>query len=360
MPSLNSLFEMFLRERTYIRNVSPKTRIWYESAWKSFTATQRPMFADDAISTACPIAREHLTAFVVRLRERGLRTVTVNTWLRALNAFCRWLHEEGHSRERVSVRPLCVEKRFVKTLDDAALRAILSHRPRDYAHRVQTLAAAILDTGCRIDELLSARCSAIDLDNLLLTVVGKGDKQRIVPFSFELRKRLVRFAQVRDKRGILSEWMFSARNGGRWHQRNALRSYYLLPGRIGIPKSGFHRLRHTFATQYLRHGDEPYSQGRQFIQEHDQVPKVAPETIQPPDNQRVELPAFRSLHQSIQSGARFTRPTDSTVHELDGLPASRLAVPAEFSKLVLGLLIKGAHARVDCCPHRATSPALKI
>jgi hypothetical protein len=35
----------------------------------------------------------------------------------------------------------------------------------------------------------------------------------------------------------------------RWEQRNALRSYYCLLKRLGLPRSGFHRLRHTFATQ---------------------------------------------------------------------------------------------------------------
>jgi hypothetical protein len=36
MPTLGSLFEQFLRERTYPKNVSPKTRVWYETAWKTF------------------------------------------------------------------------------------------------------------------------------------------------------------------------------------------------------------------------------------------------------------------------------------------------------------------------------------
>jgi hypothetical protein len=36
MPTLGSLFEQFLRERTYLKNVSPKTRVWYETAWKTF------------------------------------------------------------------------------------------------------------------------------------------------------------------------------------------------------------------------------------------------------------------------------------------------------------------------------------
>ena len=55
--------------------------------------------------------------------------MSVNTWLRALNAYCCWLHEEGVLRERVQLQPLRVEKRFVKTLDDAALRALLSFKP---------------------------------------------------------------------------------------------------------------------------------------------------------------------------------------------------------------------------------------
>ena len=47
---------------------------------------------------ATPITRADLSAFVVALRDRDVRPVSVNTWLRALNAFCRWLHEEGLAR----------------------------------------------------------------------------------------------------------------------------------------------------------------------------------------------------------------------------------------------------------------------
>ena len=71
----------------------------------------------------------------------------------------------------------------------------------------------MIDTGCRIDEVLSAKVRDFDLDNTLLTVIGKSDKQRIVPFSFELRKRLVRFGLVKSQQDVPGEWMFSARDG---------------------------------------------------------------------------------------------------------------------------------------------------
>jgi hypothetical protein len=116
--------------------------------------------------------------------------------------------------------------------------------------------ATILDTGCRIDELLDAKVNAFDLQNLLITVRGKGDKERKVPFSFELRKTLFCFLQRRESANITSPLMFCSLSGVKWNQRNALRAYYALLAHLGVAKSGFHRLRHTFATEYLRAGGD--------------------------------------------------------------------------------------------------------
>ena len=60
-----------------------------------------------SIITVDPVAplpsKATLQEFVVRLRERGIRPLTCNTYIGAMNAFYRWLHEEGHARERVKV-----------------------------------------------------------------------------------------------------------------------------------------------------------------------------------------------------------------------------------------------------------------
>jgi integrase/recombinase XerD len=54
--------------------------------------------------------------------------------------------------------------------------------------RLHALVCPTLDTGVRIDEALTLRLANVDYENLLLTVFGKGRKERRVPFSFELRK----------------------------------------------------------------------------------------------------------------------------------------------------------------------------
>ena len=127
----------------------------------------------------------------------------------------------------MKLAPQRLEKRIIRTHDDAALRTVLSYRPKTFAHwRIHALVVTILDTGCRIDELLTARVRDFDFDNLLLTVLGKGRKERRVPTSIELRKVAMGSVRSRDGEEIESELMFPTRECGLWHQRNALRSYY--------------------------------------------------------------------------------------------------------------------------------------
>lgn len=53
------------------------------------------------------------------------------------------------------------------------------------------------DTGCRVKEVLGLRFSDLDLDAMVLGVLGKGRRERLVPFSPELRRVLFRWVQRR-------------------------------------------------------------------------------------------------------------------------------------------------------------------
>src|SRR5690349_17184729 len=81
-----SLFKQFLDERRYLKNVTPDTIEWYETAFKAF---QRALNEDAPV-----ITKASLQNFVVKMRQRNVKAVSVNTYIKALNAFCRWLHDE--------------------------------------------------------------------------------------------------------------------------------------------------------------------------------------------------------------------------------------------------------------------------
>ena len=247
---LATLITQFLKERTYLQNVSERTLVWYRVAFKNYQAV---IPADAAVLPT----KATLQQFVVALRERGIRPVTCNTYVGAMNAFCAWLHQEGHARERVKLQKLRVERRLLTLLDDAQMRAMIGYKPKTFRQaRVHLAAPLILDTGLRISEALHVRDSDADCDNLILKVLGKGQKERLVPFSPELRRRLYRYQQLRAKQGIRSEFLFAGFEGTRWEKRNSTTSLYLLQDKLGLPRFGWHRLRHTFATNYLRHGGD--------------------------------------------------------------------------------------------------------
>jgi integrase/recombinase XerD len=101
----------------------------------------------------------------------------------------------------------------------------------------------------RIDEALGLQTSKIDFENMLITVAGKGSKERVVPMSFELRKVLLKFGKMHN-----SIWFFPTRAGARIKYHNTLRRFKCLCKTLGITgvRCSFHTLRHTFAYKYAQ------------------------------------------------------------------------------------------------------------
>lgn len=245
-----TLFDQFLKERLYLKNVTPRTLVWYRVAFNSYRAT--------LAAAAPPLpTRASLQQFLMQLRDRGIRPVTCNTYLAAMNAFCAWLDEGRYLTERVKLNKLKVERRVLELLTEPQMRALIGFKPKTFREaRLHLAVSLVLDTGLRVSEALGLRLADIDADNLILKVFGKGQKERLVPFSPELRKRFYRFGQLRAKKNIRSEFVFAGFDDAKLEKRNATTSLHLVQRKLGLPRFGWHRLRHTFATNYLRHGGD--------------------------------------------------------------------------------------------------------
>jgi integrase/recombinase XerD len=100
-----------------------------------------------------------------------------------MNGFCRWLHVDGHATKLVKLQKVRVEKRVLDVLDDTQMWVLIGDKPKTCREaRLHAAILLIMDTGLRISEALGLRDGDIDMNNLVLKVFGKGQKERLVPF----------------------------------------------------------------------------------------------------------------------------------------------------------------------------------
>jgi site-specific recombinase XerD len=231
--------EQFTQERKYLKNVTPRTLTWYRHSFKAF---------ERAIGNKAEIVGR-----ISEMRERGINPISVNTYLRCINAYLRWLHTE-HGQPLIKIPRLKEEQTVLATLTPEHVKRLLQFSPRGRnLKRAHTLTLLLLDTGLRFAEALGLTWDRVDLDNLVLKVLGKGGKHRVVPISLECRKVLYRWRQQQQRVGDL---VFPTRSGIQSSQGNVGRDVRLLGQRVGITGVRFspHTFRHTFAVSYLRAG----------------------------------------------------------------------------------------------------------
>jgi integrase/recombinase XerD len=244
---MDALFELFLREKRYVKNVSEHTLEFYRYAYKALKGNLGPVALAD-------LGKPHLINFVATMRERGLSANTSDAYIRGINPFLTWLFENGHTTQHLKIPRIKIEQRVMRSLTETQLRAIVSYKPQDdVERRVHSLVLLLLDTGLRIEEALTIERSKVDFDNLLISVIGKGNKERVVPFSYELRKVL-----YRELKKHKFELVFCNRYGGRLLYDNMRRDFNKLMTKLGIKTdSAFHSIRRTFATNYVKQGGNP-------------------------------------------------------------------------------------------------------
>lgn len=255
---LPQLFEQYIQYGVYLRGWSPKTVAIYRRALANFqTAVGDTPIAD--------VTKGRLETWVAWMRNQKRSATYINIHIRALNAFLHWAHDEEHVPKRLFLKQVPNPQKLVHPISDKEVSQILALRPSfRNAFRTWALIHLLLDTGCRIDEVLSLKLANVDLENLLVTVRGKGNKIRRVPLSTECRKVLFRYRQTVLKKGTVSEFFFCSRYGSALTYRNTYRDIKNLCQKAGVEGEHVHphAFRHKFAVSYIRNGGDIYRLSR--------------------------------------------------------------------------------------------------
>jgi integrase/recombinase XerD len=177
-----------------------------------------------------------------------------------MNCYSHWTNSGPDSKcgsgcSHPKVPLLKVPQLVLPTFTEQQIKLLIAWKPKGkYQKRLRVVILFLLDTGCRITEALTLRVRDLDMENLLVTLDGKGRKQRVVPFSFELRKAMCRY--IAEGKKTLDSLLFANRSGTKLGRRNVLRNVKSLCRQLGFnpPARTLHAFRHTFAVNYLRRG----------------------------------------------------------------------------------------------------------
>lgn len=217
-------------------------------------------------SSPLTASREEVTAFLASLEAQGLAASSSARKLSALRQFHRFLCTDGlrgddPTRILASPKPrrplpnvLSIEEvdRLLR-LAEAEVGLDQSDAKRAAAFRLYVLLELLYATGMRVSELVSLKRSAVMRDAGFLTVIGKGNKERVVPVNERARDAVRAYLATLEP----GPWLFPAGGEDGYLSRQVFaRDLKGLAARAGIAPARVapHVLRHAFASHLLAGG----------------------------------------------------------------------------------------------------------
>ena len=199
------------------------------------------------------ITRRDVEAFIEREQDRGIKITTIRTRLVSVQAFLRYLLEEGIvSAELFSRRiRLQLPERLPRAMDPDDLRKLLSVI-EDIRDRAMIL--VLLRTGLRIGELLNTKMADVHLQERRIEIY-EGEKNRLGRVVYLSDDAVLALRRWLKKRNPGEEYLIYTRTETMSYStaRTIFRRYLV---QAGLADKGYslHTLRHTFATELLNAG----------------------------------------------------------------------------------------------------------
>lgn len=203
-----------------------------------------------------------LLAFIAHRVENGAKPRSTARQLSSFRRFFRYIMREGlrDNDPTTDIEMPRIGRSLPKTLSEDEVEALLNAPNTDepLGHRDRAMLELLYATGLRVSELINLKQSQINFNQGVLRIVGKGDRERLIPLGEEAQRWLKNFIDGPRMEILLerqTEYLFPTRRGDRmtrqafWH----IIKRYAEKGGIR-KKMSPHSLRHAFATHLLNRG----------------------------------------------------------------------------------------------------------
>ncbi|HIA07104.1 MAG TPA: integrase [Flavobacteriales bacterium] len=197
-----------------------------------------------------------IRSWIVDMIDAGITTRSVNRKITTLKSYYKFLLREGIVKKNpmLKILPPKTSKKLPVFVEKSSMDELLDTVDFDEGgkgRRDKLIILLLYSTGIRLSELINLKVSDIDFNKGTLKILGKGNKERILPFSDNLKNEI---KQYLDEVCPI-EWLFLTDKGKKLYAKLVYRLVNSYLRKVTtISKKSPHVLRHTFATHMLNNG----------------------------------------------------------------------------------------------------------
>ena len=244
--------------RSFERHLRAENRSEHTIASYVDSLCQAEAFLAGLGRTLVDARREDLEAFLGELLQRRAPE-TVATRYRRLRVLYRWLEEEDEitANPMAKMKPPIIHEQPVPVVPEDGLRRLLATcaGKRFEDRRDTALILLLVDVGPRRAELMGLTVADVDFDLDVLLVLGKGRRERALPFGRKSAVVLDRYLRVRVRpKDAGLPWLWLGRKGRLTEWGLVMMLRRRRGAQAGVPGLYPHQLRHTFAHEWLALG----------------------------------------------------------------------------------------------------------
>ena len=247
----------FLSYLNLQKRFSPLTTKNYAIDLKQFFNFLNQEVYDSRLSE---ISYQHVRSFIASLIDKKKSTVSVNRKISCLKSFFKYALKNNliSNNPMQKIQGPKTPKRLPVFIDENQIEKIFNQLKFDSGFegiRNKLLIDVLYQTGLRRAELINLKETDLDLISLQLKVLGKRNKERIIPFSIHLKRSIQEYLNAKQENNLINSFLFvNLKNIQLSPQALTKIVSEILSEVTTNKKKSPHVLRHTFATHLLNRG----------------------------------------------------------------------------------------------------------